>query len=306
MSATRLLDFPVVDAHFHLWDRAANGYPWLAPGSPRPALGDHAALMRSFTLADHRADVGAWLDVVAGVHVEAGCADPLAESRWVAGRCAAAGFPAVHVARVDLTAPDAGPRVDALAAVPGVRGVRMRLNADPRIAGRAGIADEPVFRQGFAAVARHGLSFALSLYPPQAGEGVRLARDFPETAFVVDHLGWPRIGEGLDTAEDWRRAMTAFAACPNVTLKLSMLWPIDRAWRRAAIEPFVLEALSVFGPDRVMFGSNYPVETVMGETGDQLATLVDILGGVGRAGLEAVFRGTAARVFGLALPEARP
>lgn len=304
MTGARLLDFPVVDAHFHLWDRAANDYPWLAPGSPRPALGDHAGLMRDFSLADHRAAVGAWLDVVAGVHVEAGCADPLAESRWVGGHCAS--FPAVHVARADLTAADAARRVAALAAVPGTRGLRMRLNADPRIAGRAGIADEPAFRRGFAALVEHELSFALSLYPPQAGEGVRLARDFPEIAFVVDHLGWPRIGEGLDTADDWRRSMRAFAACPNVTVKLSMLWPIDRAWRRAALEPFVLEALSIFGADRVMFGSNYPVETVMGDTGNQLTTLVEILRSLSRLELEAVFRKTAVRVFGLSLPGERP
>jgi predicted TIM-barrel fold metal-dependent hydrolase len=294
-----LLDLPVVDAHLHWWDRTANPYPWLAPGSPRPALGDHRALMRDRRAADWLEEIGVLLPVVAGVHVEAGCADPLAEARWVAEEAARAGLPVVHVARVDLTRADARERIAELAALDHVRGLRMRLNADPRIAGRAGIADEPAFREGFAELARHGLLFELSIFPPQAAEGVRLARDFPGVPIVLNHLGWPRIEEGLDDRAGWRAAMAALAACPGLTVKLSMLFPIDRAWRAEVIRPFVLETLELFGPERVMWGSNWPIETVMGAARDQLLALVGILGGLDRGALEAIFRTTAARVYRL-------
>jgi predicted TIM-barrel fold metal-dependent hydrolase len=299
-----LLDFPVVDAHFHWWSREANSYPWLAPGSARPALGDHRPLMRNFTFEDYMRDVGSWVDVRGGVHVEAGCADPVGESIWIGQESERHHFPLVHVARVDLTHPEAADRVFTLAQMPHVRGVRMRLNADPRIAGRSGIADEPDFRRGFKAVAERRLIFELSIFPPQAQEGVGLAHDFPETGIVLNHLGWPRIAEGIDTFRSWKESMTALAACPNVSVKLSMLWPIDRSWRRDVIRPYVLEALAQFGTGRVMFGSNYPIELVMGSTEEQLTNLVDILRELSRYELQQVFRSNALRVFALDLPHA--
>ncbi|MEQ9814110.1 MAG: amidohydrolase family protein [Azospirillaceae bacterium] len=294
-----LLGFPVVDAHFHLWRRGENPYPWLADDSPAPALGDHRPLMRDFTLANHRSEIGRLVDLAGGVHVEAGCADPAAETAWIERVAAAAGFPLVHVARVDMTADDAGPSIRDLAQHDVVRGFRMRLNADPKIAGRGGIADEPDFRRAFAVLAETGRLFELSLYPPQAGEGERLARDFPDTALVLNHLGWPRIAAGHDSFAEWRDYMRRLAACPNVTVKLSMLFPIDRDWRTDAIRPFVEETLALFGAGRVMWGSNYPVETVMGAAEAQLTALLDCLDVLSDGELQAVFRTTAARVFAL-------
>jgi len=296
-----LVGFPVVDAHFHLWSRGENPYPWLAEGSPAPALGDHRPLMRDVTLADHRAEIGRLVALAGGVHVEAGCADPAAETAWIARVAAATGFPLVHVARVDMTDPGAGEAIHALARHDIVRGFRMRLNADPKIAGRAGIADEPAFRRAFAVLADTGRLFELSLFPPQAGEGERLARDYPDTAFVLNHLGWPRIAAGQDSFATWRDGMRRLAACPNVTVKLSMLFPIDRDWRPAVIRPFVEETLVLFGAGRVMWGSNYPVETVMGTAEAQLTALLECLSHLSDGEMQAVFRTTAARVFALPL-----
>lgn len=301
MATDRLLDFPVVDAHFHLWDRAANPYPWLAEDSPRPALGDHRPLMRSFGLSDHRREIGRFLDVAGGIHVEAGCADPVAETRWIADAASSAGMPLAHVARVDLTDEQAPKRIAELSDEPIVRGVRMRLNADPRIAGRAGIADEPLFRCNFRAVADSALVFELSIFPSQYEEGGRLARDFPGTWFILNHLGWPRIAEGLDDFDTWRRAMGHLARHPNIAVKLSMLWPIDRGWRRNIVEPFIAETVDLFGTDRVLFGSNYPIEAVIGETEHQLSTVIDCLRDLTKPELEAVFRLNAARIFDLSL-----
>lgn len=301
MAVDRLLDFPVVDAHFHLWDRAANPYPWLAEDSPRPTLGDHRPLMRSFGLSDHRREIGRFLDVAGGIHVEAGCADPVAETRWIADVASSAGMPLAHVARVDLTDEQAPKRIADLSDESTVRGIRMRLNADPKIAGRAGIADEPLFRHNFQAVADSGLVFELSIFPSQHEEGGCLAADFPQTWFVLNHLGWPRIAEGLDDFDTWRRAMGYLARQPNIAVKLSMLWPIDRGWRRDIVKPFIAETIDLFGADRVLFGSNFPIEAVVGETEHQLTTLVDCLGSLTAPELEAVFRLNASRIFDLSL-----
>lgn len=303
MATDRLLDFPVVDAHFHLWDRAANPYPWLAEDSPRPTLGDHRPLMRSFSLSDHRREIGRFLDVAGGVHVEAGCADPAAETRWIADLASSADISIVHVARVDLTDERAPDLIAELTDEPIVRGVRMRLNADPKIAGRAGIADEPLFRHNFQAVADSDLVFELSIFPSQCEEGGRLAADFPQTWFVLNHLGWPRIGEGLDDFDGWRRAMGHLARHSNIAVKLSMLWPIDRGWCREIVEPFIAKTIDLFGIDRVLFGSNYPIEAAIGETEHQLTTLLDCLDQLTRPECEAIFRLNAARIFGLSLPE---
>ena len=301
MVTGKLLDIPVVDAHFHLWDRSANPYPWLAEDSPRPTLGDHRPLMRSFGLSDHRREIGRFLDVAGGIHVEAGCADPVAETRWIADVASSAGMPLAHVARVDLIDEQAPKRIAELSDEPIVRGIRMRLNADPKIAGRAGIADEPLFRRNFRAVADSGLVFELSIFPSQSEEGGRLAADFPQTCFVLNHLGWPRIVEGLDDFDTWRRAMARLARHSNIAVKLSMLWPIDRGWRRNIVEPFIAETVDLFGTDRVLFGSNYPIEAVIGETEHQLSTVIDCLRDLTKPELEAVFRLNAARIFDLSL-----
>lgn len=260
----------VVDAHQHFWDLSANYYPWLCDREPIPfRYGDYAALRTSYLPADYRAD---WGDVTVerSVHVEAEWdrRRPVAETDWLEQLAGETGLPSVLVGWAELDAPDAAQVVAAQAVRSMVRGIRYK----PAAAGAPGEArrgargsmDDPVFRRGFEALAAHGLSYDLQTPWWHLDAAAELARDFPSTTIVLNHTGLPsdRTAGGLAA---WRRAMELFAAEPNAAVKISGLGRRGLPWTLEANGPVIRDAIGIFGSDRAMFASNYPVDKLAGE-----------------------------------------
>ena len=207
---------PIIDAHCHLWDLGMDRHPWLRPvGGAIEALGDLGPIRRNYLVDDYRRDA-ANQNVVASVHIEAAwdrTDDPLAEIRWLETLDKSSGVAIRYIGFADLAAPDAGAALDRLAEVERCVGVRQMLSwrpADPArsFAPRPGIADEPDFRRGVALLARHDQILELMLYPYQAHEVARLARDFPEQTFIVNHCGSP-IDRDRDGMARWREGLQA-------------------------------------------------------------------------------------------------
>ncbi|GMA24424.1 hypothetical protein GCM10025864_21830 [Luteimicrobium album] len=115
------MSLAVVDAHHHLWDLDRASYPWLEGPANRRYHGDDLPLRRRFHVEDYLTEAGA-VEVVGAVHVEAGAADALDECRWVAAQAAAASFPLVHVARIDMRRGDVSGYLDRLGEFELVRG----------------------------------------------------------------------------------------------------------------------------------------------------------------------------------------
>jgi L-fuconolactonase len=199
---------------------------------------------------------------------------------------------------VDLTARDVAARIRRLQAQDGgdrLAGVRhlVQDETDP------GFLDRPEFRRGVAAVGAAGLAFDLVIRRHQLPAAARLARDLPDVAFVLDHLGKP----ALPTAKHggWARDLRTFAQLPNTTAKLSGLateadWT---AWTAEDLRPAVEHALDVFGPSRLMFGSDWPVcllATSYQRWVETLATLLDPLDAADQA---MIWGETARRVYRL-------
>ena len=259
----------IVDAHQHFWDIGRNYHPWLVDEKMIPfRYGSYAALRRNYLPADYFADVGRHR-VVATVHVEAEWdeRDPVGETRWLAGLRARTGFPTVAVAQAWLDREDAADILAAQAAFPFVRGIRHkpRAAATPAavVVGAAGSMGDRRWRDGYARLARHGLSFDLQTPWWHLGEAAALARDFPGTQIIINHTGLPaeRGPEGLAA---WRAALATAAREPNVALKISGLGIGGEPWRRAANAPIVRDAIAIFGTDRCMFASNFPVDSLVG------------------------------------------
>lgn len=300
MTLAPLLDFPVVDGHFHLWQPGRLLYPWLSPDAPPPSFGSADAIRRDIVLEDYCSAMAPAVDIRGGVHVEAGCADSMMETTWVKSQ-AMPGFVLGHVVQIDMRNEGVADFVDATLTDPFVRGFRMRLNADRRINPSGATADAAQYAPAFAAMEAAGTVFDLSIFPGQAAEAARLAERWPGLTFVLNHLGWPRIETGQDSFSNWRPMIRSLAEHQNVAIKLSMLWPIDRAWRIDRLRPFVLEAIESFGPERTIWGSNFPIETIFGRPGEQIAVLLEILNKANRAALEHIFQRSACRIYGIEL-----
>jgi predicted TIM-barrel fold metal-dependent hydrolase len=257
----------IVDAHHHLWDLGRGyNYPWLqdAP-SGEGLLGDIAPITHDYKLATYRLDTSSY-ELVKSVHIEAVPADATEETRWLQGIAEAGGFPQAIVARVALHQPDAERAIAEHRRFTSLRGIRHIVNyhANPKwsFTDRDFLTDD-AWLKGFALLKTYDLSFDLQIYPGQMPAAARLARRHPETRIILNHTGMPVERDDAGIAL-WRSGMKALAACDNVVAKISGLGMVDHGWSEASIRPFVLETIEIFGPDRAMFGSNFPVDRLYG------------------------------------------
>lgn len=259
----------VIDTHFHVWDLERFSYPWLEQVFDTP-MGDYSSICATYTLDDYRRDRGD-VPVVKGVHVEAACAPrhALDETRWLQELADGdpEGFPHAIVAAADLTAPDVGELLAAHARFPNVRGVRQIVNhhEDARLTfTERDLLHDAAWRRGFAQLAEHRLSFDLQLYPHQMADARRLAEEHGETAIIVNHAGMPIALEGEELAR-WRAGVDELARAPNVSVKVSGVGMVFHDWTVDRLRPVVDHLLERFGTDRVMLGSNFPVDRLGGD-----------------------------------------
>ncbi len=294
----------IIDAHHHLWDLARLPYPWLRPeAGPRP-FGDHTSIKRDYHPADYAADCGA--AIVGSVHVQAnaGAGDPVIETAWVAEQTQDCGWPVAIVGEVQLADLALADTIARHAAYRAFRGVRLfaGYDADPRWRQCA----DPALLQSAAAhdlaatLARGGYSLDVVVHAAQLHPLADLARAVPDLAIIVNHLGQPRTsdfaGAGL-----WRDGISRAAAEPNICVKLSGLWTIDRTWRPEVLAPFVRHVVSAFGAGRCMYGSNLPIERVMLPARHQVPRLLEALGDMPEADRDAIFGRTARRFYRLSI-----
>ncbi len=257
--------FPIVDAHQHFWDLERNYYPWLCDRDPIPfRYGDYSAVRKSYLPPDYLGDAGQSRPTMT-VHVEADWdpRDPVGETRWLEQLAATSGLPTACVAQAWLDREDVAEVLAAQAARPLVRGIRHKPRSaatpDDAERGARGSMDDPRWRRGFALLERYGLSFDLQTPWWHMVAAADLARAFPNTPIIINHTGLPtdRSEQGLG---GWRKAMDATAQAENVSLKISGLGQAGKPWTLAENGPIIRDAIAIFGVQRCMFASNYPVD----------------------------------------------
>jgi predicted TIM-barrel fold metal-dependent hydrolase len=259
----------IVDAHQHFWDLDRNYYPWLCDPVPIPfRYGDYSALRRNYLPPDYRRD-SARFRVVKTVHMEAEWdrADTVAETRWIETVNGNFGLPSACVGHAELDRPGIEEVLAGHAKSKLVRGIRHKPVAvsDRREAkrGMPGSMDDCVWRKGYALLERFGLSYDLQTPWWHLAAAAELAADFPNTSIILNHTGLPsdRSAQGL---AGWRRALAKLAAQPNAAIKISGLGRAGEPWTLAANGTVIREAIAIFGVDRCMFASNYPVDRLAG------------------------------------------
>jgi predicted TIM-barrel fold metal-dependent hydrolase len=295
----------IVDAHQHFWDLGRNYHPWLVDAEMIPfRYGDYAALRRNYLPADYRRDTVGHR-VVATVHVEAEWdpGDPVGETRWLAALREQTGLPTVAVVQARLDAADVGDVLAAQAEFGFVRGIRHKPAAAPSpeavVVGAPGSMSDRRWREGYALLARHGLSFDLQTPWWHLAEAAALARDFPRTPIVINHTALPadRSVEGLAA---WRAALATVVREPNIALKISGLGQRGEPWRREANAPVVRDAIAIFGAERCMFASNYPVDSLVGSFDTIYSGFMAIVADMPLAARRCLFRDNAMRLYRIA------
>lgn len=278
-----------VDAHHHVWDLARREYHWLAHEELAP-------IRRTFTL-DELAPLAAPHEIGRSVLVQT--ISGTDETAEFLGLAAGGGLVAGVVGWVDLTAPDVADGIAALRSGPGgesLVGIRHGVQSEPDPEWLV----RPDVLRGLAAVADAGLVYDLLTLPPQLPAALRTVVDLPELRFVVDHLSKPPIASG--ELEPWETRIRAIAANENVACKLSgMVTEADpQRWSVADLRPYAEVVLDAFGPDRVMFGSDWPVCTLAASYERVVAAAEELTVGLSPAERDAVFGATARRVYRLA------
>ncbi|MCT8158661.1 amidohydrolase family protein [Pseudoruegeria sp. SHC-113] len=304
MSDAALEGVEIIDAHHHFWDLSRFPYRWLAPGSGPGRFGEKTLLQRDYLVSAYQDDF-AGHNLTGSVHVQANCGadDPVAETAWLQELSDATGGPSAAVAEVDLCAPEAAEQIARNLAFPVFRGLRTPVAYDAagrwRVADRAGVLAEPAFRAALPLIEAHGLCLEMVVVPAQLPEVAALAAAYPGLTIVINHFATLEPDQP-GNAKDWFAGIDALSDTPNVVLKLSGLWTADRAWSAPVLKPYVDFALAALGAERMMYGSNLPVETVNCPLKQQMAQLKTILSGQPDSTIQALFSGTARRVYRLA------
>ena len=253
----------IVDAHHHLWDLSSGRYPWLQGPAEDPedpsSLGQ---MQRNYLLEDFDRDTAA-VPVVATVHVEAARhpSETLSETRWVQGCAGSSTFLRALVVAARLQSPRIEEELDGHLLSPNVRGVRQMLNWAPgqQVAERPDLMADPAWRRGLACLEGLGLSFDLQVFPHQLEEAAALVGQFPSTTFILNHGGF-LLPDDPERRSIWRQGMKRLSRNDNVFVKISSYASLDPTMNRSGLRTFVGEILEVFGVERAMFASNFPVD----------------------------------------------
>ncbi|MEV0369708.1 amidohydrolase family protein [Streptomyces sp. NPDC050636] len=272
-----------IDAHHHLWDLSRRDQPWMDGPWADP-------IRRSYALPDlapHLAEHG----VDGTVVVQS--SSSYDETRELLAVAAGEGPVRGVVGWADLTDPALADVLDALPA--GLVGLRHQVQDEPD----PDWLIRPEVLRGLGVLADAGLVYDLLVTPRELPAAHAAVRALPELAFVLDHAAKPAVAKG--DWQPWADGIAALAQLPNVNCKLSGLvteadWA---AWRPQQILPYARHVLDAFGPERVLFGSDWPVCTLAADYEDVIALAESATSRLGEAERAAVFGGTAGRVYGI-------
>jgi L-fuconolactonase len=283
-----MIDFPIIDSHIHLLDQKRFGYAW-AEGAP--------ALKRDWTPND-LADAAKPYEIEGLVFVEVDVDMPQYhdEAEWVDGlaKCdrrvmgAVVCLPLERGGRIE-------PEIARVAKLKTTRGVRRLIQGQPD--------PEFVLRPGFLEAIRllpkYNLAFDVCIFHSQMPNTLAMMRQCPETSFVLDHIGKPAIKDGL--LDPWRAHMREMAALPNAVCKLSgVTTEADhKTWTRDELRPYIDHVIECFGPDRILYGGDWPVSELAGSYPQWLTTLDLATGGFSAADKRKLFRDNAIKAYRL-------
>jgi predicted TIM-barrel fold metal-dependent hydrolase len=291
----------IVDAHHHIWRR--KDLPWLlGPMQPR-IFGPYEAIKRDYPMSEYLAEVADW-GVEKSVYVQVNWAPNWFEDEvaWVSRVAAETGWPQAIVGYADFTQPDVRADLDRLRKYPLMRGLRQQFhwhrNALYRFAARPDLATDLTVQRNIAHLADYGWTFDLQVFAPQMEGAAKLAAACPDVTFILQHAG---MLEDLSKTgwTEWRDGMKLLADQSNVAAKLSGLGTFIHRNDAEHIANIVKATVKLFGAERCLFGSNFPIEKLWTTYGELVEAYLKAAGRLSKDEREAIFHDTAARLYRL-------
>ncbi len=275
-----------IDAHQHFWQRGRfKGDAWLDEPKHKPISG-------SF-LPEDLAPLLHWHGIAGSVFVQT--QHDVEENRWVLDLAKKHPFILGVVGWVDLAGPKCEEQLLEFKDNPKFVGIRHITQGE---ADDDFIVRDDVVR-GLKVLEKHKVPFDLLFYVKHLKHAATLAKKLPTLPMVIDHLAKPRIKDHV--TEGWIENLKAASKFPNVYCKLSgMVTEADwKTWKPADLKPYVDAALEAFGPDRCMYGSDWPVSLLAAPYPNVYGALNELLGSLSASDRAKVFGGTAEKFYGL-------
>lgn len=281
---SRIKNIPLIDSHLHLWDVELLEYPWLQ---------DVSAINKSFLIQDYQEQTED-VNIKKMVFVQCECMphQSLQEINFIEQQ-------AIKDTRISgivaYAALEKGfeiiPALELFKQHPLVKGVRRMYDDTPEL------CTNPDFLAAVRLLPKYGLSMDLSIKPASVQQTLLMVQSCPDTQFILDHLGKPDIKH--DCYEQFKKDIDAFAALPNVVAKISgLITEADwTTWSYDEIQKYITYAIGSFGPDRLMFGGDWPVVLLAGTYNQWLQALFRCLEQYPDEVLRKLFHDTANKVY---------
>ncbi|NNC37225.1 MAG: amidohydrolase [Acidimicrobiales bacterium] len=286
----------IIDAHHHLWDLNEIKHTWLAEKGVVRFFGDPAPIQKNYHVPDFKDDHGE-LPVVGSVHIQCGVAleHNVKETEFVQRQSDAHGLANAIIAYCDLTQEGAQAELDAQQQFPNLRGVRQIVGRSAEEDAKLGtntLLGDPAFKVGLKSLIERKLSFDLQLTPPLLYASAKLFKSIEDLPLALCHAGSPNdlSREGL---KSWEAGLRDLAEHGNMICKISGLGMFDQQWTVDSFRDRVLRTIDVFGPKRIAFGSNFPVDKLYASYVDSFGAFIKLTENFSKAERDDMFFNTA-------------
>jgi predicted TIM-barrel fold metal-dependent hydrolase len=263
------IPFTDTHVHFHDFSHPSLRWDWLLPDAVHPELGDFGAIKSQRYLPDDFLAETRFRPPFRVIHVQAaiGSPDPVEETAWLQGHCDRIGVPTAVIGSADLAHPRVGEvlrRHSEFKAVCGIRDLRY----DDYLR-------KPAWLEGLAKLERFGLVFCDDPMIDEMSHLADVAKRHPGILFCIDHAGYPRRRDREYFAA-WRRGMSALATELNTVVKISGLGMCDHRWTIETLRPWVQACIELWGTERVVFGTNWPVDRLFSSYQDVIQAYLEL------------------------------
>ena len=260
-------DIPIIDAHHHFWDLGLNKNPWLNSDKQIPfRYGDYKSICKNFLTTDYF-EVSKNHNIVKTIHMETEWDpnDPIGETEWLHKLFEMTGFPNALVAQAWFDRNDIEKVLENQSKYDLTRSIRHKPkstnNPNTKLDNIKGSLNDPVFRSGYSLLKKHKLHFDLQTPWWHLNDATQLAKDFPDTIIILNHTGLPS-DRSFDGLNQWRMNLEEFSEQPNTAIKISGICVPDKKWTVKLNKEIILDVINIFGYERCMFASNFPVDSL--------------------------------------------